>query len=147
MLGIEEGLVLGHWMQLDVWDWFSVTQGQSISLGYYIRCFLQEEGAKGQLPTADKIAEYQELISANYPAMAGTWCVMDGLKLQSHKSSDEATQDAYYNGWLHDHLVGSVFLFAPSGLIVACSVNAPGSWHDSTVAENGGLISDLKKSS
>jgi len=98
-----------------------------------------------QLPTADKIAEYQELISANYPAMAGTWCVMDGLKLQSHKSSDEATQNAYYNGWLHDHLVGSVFLFAPSGLIVACSVNAPGSWHDSTVAENGGLISDLKK--
>jgi hypothetical protein len=30
MLGIEEGLVLGHWMQLDVWDWFSVTQGQRV---------------------------------------------------------------------------------------------------------------------
>ncbi len=36
------------------------------------------------------------------------------------------------------------FYFAPSGLIVACTVNAPGSWHDSTVAENGGLYSYLK---
>jgi hypothetical protein len=52
---------------------------------------------------------------------------MDGLKLQIQKSGDEAMQNAYYNGWLHDHLVGSVFLFAPSGLIAACTVNAPGS--------------------
>jgi hypothetical protein len=30
---------------------------------------------------------------------------MDGLKLQIQKSGDEAMQNAYYNGWLHDHLV------------------------------------------
>jgi hypothetical protein len=70
--------------------------------------------------------------------------VMDGLKLPIQNSRDEAIQNAYYNGWLHDHLVGSVFIFAPSGLIVACTVNAPGSWHDSTVAQNGGLYCDLK---
>jgi hypothetical protein len=67
------------------------------------------------------------------------------IKVANSKSGNEATQNAYYNGWLHDEFVGSVFLFAPSGLIVACTVNTPGSWHDSTVAENGGLYSDLKK--
>jgi hypothetical protein len=69
---------------------------------------------------------------------------MDGLKLPIQKSGDEAIQNAYYNGWLHDHLVGSVFTFAPSGLILACTINAPGSWHDSTIAQNGGLYNDLK---
>jgi hypothetical protein len=33
---------------------------------------------------------------------------MDRLKLQVQKSGDEAVQNAYYNCWLHDHLVGSV---------------------------------------
>ncbi len=49
---------------------------------------------------------------------------MDGLKLQIQKSGDKAIQNAYYIGCLHDHLVGSVFIFSPSGLIVACIVNA-----------------------
>jgi hypothetical protein len=35
---------------------------------------------------------------------------MDGLMLQIQKSGDEAIQNAYYNGWLHDHLVVSVFI-------------------------------------
>jgi hypothetical protein len=37
-----------------------------------------------------------------------------------------------------------VFIFAPSGLIVACTLNAPGSWHDSTIAQSGGLYNDLQ---
>jgi hypothetical protein len=40
--------------------------------------------------------------------------------------------------------VGSGFVFAPSGFIVACTLNTHGSWHDSSVAENGGLYSTLK---
>jgi len=115
------------------------------SLKLLYKVLLEEDGAKVQLPPVDKIAEYQEVIGVNYPALAGTWCVMDGLKLQIQKSGDETMQNAYYNGWLHDHLVGCVFIFAPSGLIVVCSVNAPRSWHDSIVAENGGLYSDLKR--
>jgi hypothetical protein len=113
----------------------------SIRLLYKV--LLEEEGAKVQLPSVEKIAEHQQLIAVNYPALAGSWCVMDGLKLPIQKSRDESIQNAYYNGWLHDHLVGSVFIFAPSGLIVACTLNAPGSWHDSTIAQNGGLYNDL----
>ncbi len=37
-----------------------------------------------------------------------------------------------------------VFALAPSGLVVSCNVNAPGSWHDSFIAENGGSYSKLK---
>jgi hypothetical protein len=96
------------------------------------------------MPSVDKIAEYQEIVEVNCPALGGTWCKLDGLKLQIQKSGDKIIQNTYYNGWLHDHLVGSVIIFPPSGLIVACTVNAPGSWHDSTVAENCGLYSDLK---
>jgi hypothetical protein len=64
------------------------------SMRLLYKVLLEEEGAKVQLPAADKIAEYQELIAANYPALAGTWCVMDGLKLQIQKSGDEAPQNA-----------------------------------------------------
>jgi hypothetical protein len=46
----------------------------AVFLKYSIRLLykvlLEEEGAKVQVPTADKIAQYQELIAANYPALA-----------------------------------------------------------------------------
>jgi hypothetical protein len=31
------------------------------------------------------------------------------------------------------------------GGVVACTLNAPGSWHDSYIAENGKLYDKLKK--
>jgi hypothetical protein len=43
------------------------------------KALLEEEGATVQLPYVEKIAEYQQLIAVNYPALAGSWCVMDGL--------------------------------------------------------------------
>jgi hypothetical protein len=69
---------------------------------------------------------------------------MDGLKIPIQKSTDESTQNAYYNGWLHDHFVGCVFAFVPSGIIVACTLNAPVYWHDTFIAENGGLYAKLE---
>jgi len=69
---------------------------------------------------------------------------MDGLKIPIQRSGDEFTQNAYYNGWLHAHFVGCVIAFAPSGIIVACTLNAPGSWHDSFIAQNGGLYDVLR---
>jgi hypothetical protein len=62
------------------------------------KVLLEEEGATKQMPVVEKIAEYQEVFAANYPAITGTWCVIDAFKLQIQKSSDEAIQNAYYNG-------------------------------------------------
>jgi hypothetical protein len=69
---------------------------------------------------------------------------MDGLKIPIQRSRDALTQNAYYNGWLPAHFVGWVMAFAPYGIIVACKLNAPGSWHDSFIAQNGGLYDQLR---
>jgi hypothetical protein len=53
-------------------------------------------------------------------------------------------QNAYYNGWLHAHYVGCAMAFAPSGIAVACALNAPRPWHDSFIAQHGGLYDQLQ---
>jgi hypothetical protein len=40
--------------------------------------------------------------------------------------------------------VSCVLVFAPDGTIPAAVLNAPGSWHDSSIAEMGGLYSKLE---
>jgi hypothetical protein len=108
------------------------------------RVLKNEEHAQVKVPEVDDIAAYKAIIQENFPDLSGVWCVMDGLKIPIQKAGDEVTQNAYYNGWLHGHFVGCVYVFAPSGLIVACTLNAPGSWHDSVIAENGGLYDTLR---
>ncbi len=71
--------------------------------------------------------------------------MVDGLKIPIQKSGDESTQNAYYNGWLHSHFIGYMLVFSPLGGVVACTLNAPGSWHDSYIAENGKFYDKLKK--
>jgi len=44
-----------------------------------------------------------------------------------------------YNGWLHCHCITNLFIFGPDGRIIACVLNAPGSIHDSALAEWGGI--------
>jgi hypothetical protein len=114
----------------------------SIKLLYKV--LKEEPSARIEIPAEEDIREYQEVIASNFPVLDGTWCVVDGLKIPIQKSGDEATQNAYYNGWLHSHFVGCIFVFAPSGVIVSCIVNALGSWHDSYIAENGGLYDTLR---
>lgn len=60
--------------------------------------------------------------------------MMDGLKILIQTSGDRRTQNALYNGWLHDHFVNAVFVFTPSGTIVACTFNTPGSCQGSFIA-------------
>jgi hypothetical protein len=35
--------------------------------------------------------EYQDVVRTNYPALEGSWCIMDGLKIPIEKSGDEST--------------------------------------------------------
>lgn len=51
----------------------------------------------------------------------------------------------FYNKWTHDHYVGNVFVFVPSGVIIACAVNALGSMHDSSIPDWGGVYTKLEK--
>jgi hypothetical protein len=115
------------------------------SMRLLFKVLREEDSAKVCIPSAEDIAQYQEVVRSNFPALDGSWCIMDGLKIHIQKPGDESMQNAYYNGWLHDHFVGCVFAFAPSGVVVACTLNAPGSWHDSFIAENGGLYASLEE--
>jgi len=103
----------------------------------------EEPLAKVGTPSVDEIQGYQAIVQEHFPALDGVWCVMDGLKIPIQRSGDELTQNKYYNGWLHAHFVGCVMAFAPSRIIVACTLNAPGSWHDSFIAQNSGLYDQL----
>jgi hypothetical protein len=113
----------------------------SIKLLYKV--LKEEPSSRVEIPSVDEIRDYQEVVSSHFPVLNGTWCVVVRLKIPIQKSGDEEIQNAYYNGWLHSHFVGCIFVFTPSGLILACKLNAPGSWHDSYIAENGGLYDKL----
>uniref|UniRef100_A0A7S4AMZ1 DDE Tnp4 domain-containing protein n=1 Tax=Pseudo-nitzschia australis TaxID=44445 RepID=A0A7S4AMZ1_9STRA len=95
--------------------------------------------AKVCSPTAEEIQEYTNAIGAKYPALGDpkVWGAADGLKVMLQKSSDWSVQNQHYNGWTADTYINNVFVFAPDGRIRMCTINAPGSWHDSTMAEYG----------
>ena len=50
----------------------------------------------------------------------------------------------YYNGWKACHFITNLFVFSADGRCIAAVLNAPGSLHDSTLAEWGGIYRDLK---
>jgi hypothetical protein len=93
--------------------------------------------AKVTLPTGEEISDYVQAINNKYPVLTDVWAACDGLKLKIQASGNYLKQNHYYNGWTHGHYVNSVLLFAPDGKIRGCTLNCPGSWHDSTMADYG----------
>ena len=90
-------------------------------------------------PTEQEVVEYIDAIGVKYPALREqkVWGAADGLKVLLQKSSNWAIQNRSYNGWTADTYVNSMFVFAADGRIRMCTINAPGTWHDSTIAEYG----------
>ena len=95
--------------------------------------------ARVRSPTEEEVVEYVDAIGAKYPALGEkkVWGAADGLKLKLQRSSNWAIQNQSYNGWTADTYVNSVFVFGPEGRIRMCTINASGTWHDSTMAEYG----------
>ncbi len=90
--------------------------------------------AKVTVPTNLDIRNFETAIEAKYPALSNCWGAMDGLKLRLERAGNQRIQNMFYNGWTHDHYVSNLFLFSPDGKIRACYINAPGTLHDSTMA-------------
>jgi hypothetical protein len=110
-----------------------------------IRVLKEEPGARVAMPSLAEIEQYKRIVSKQYPSLEDVWFVMDGLKLLLEKPGFHRIQSCFYNGWLHDHFVGNIFVFAPSGLIVCCSINNPGCVHDSLCADVGGVYEKLEE--
>ena len=105
----------------------------------------EDENAVVRLPPNDKIQAYKNAITRKYPALENCYAVCDGLKLMLQQAGDHLIQNHFYNGWTHDHYVANLFVFVPDGTICACALNAPGSIHDSQLAEWGDVYSKLQK--
>ncbi len=69
---------------------------------------------------------------------------MDGLKLYLEQSGDQVIQNMFYNGWIHDHYVSSVFVFRPDGTIPRTAINYPDWLYDSQIAEWGKAYKKLE---
>ncbi|KAF8799740.1 hypothetical protein BYT27DRAFT_7227722 [Phlegmacium glaucopus] len=76
-----------------------------------------------------------KLIVAHHPQLEGAFASIDGLNLPTQTSDDPDIENATYNRWLSEHYISSVIVFSPCGVIIAANFNAPGSWHDSHVAQ------------
>ncbi|KAG6828836.1 hypothetical protein H0H93_014699, partial [Arthromyces matolae] len=92
--------------------------------------------AEVRWPEGESFEELNDLVVARHPLLTGAFGTMDGLNLAVQTSADQEIENATFNGWLHDHFVSSVLAFGSTGEIIACKLNAPGSWHDSRVARD-----------
>ena len=103
--------------------------------------------ARVEMPNAAEIESFQKAINDKYPSLTNVWGSMDGLKLYlqqaGRKDGRGDVQNYFYNGWTHDHYVSNLFLFSPDGKIRKYFLNAPGCWHDSTLANASGIYDDL----
>ncbi|EUC59327.1 DDE family endonuclease [Rhizoctonia solani AG-3 Rhs1AP] len=106
----------------------------SLQILVYVLCNLPE----GQIiwPSPDEMDAFSAMIQQRHPAIWGAFGFVDGLNLPVETSSDLQLEESTYNGWLHSHRIGNIFVFAPNGCIIACKLNAPGSWHDFCVARH-----------
>ncbi len=87
---------------------------------------------------------FKEAIAAWHPLLTNCWVTMDGLKLFLQQSRNAIVQEHYYNSWMHDHYVTSVFCFCLDWTTPIAFFNVPGSVHNSRVAEYGNIYGKLE---
>lgn len=103
-----------------------------------------DDDAKIRMPSNAEFETFKQAIGSKYHQLSDVYCTADGLKLYLEQSGDAIVQNMFYNGWKADHYVTNVFVFSPMGTVIACAYNCPGSFHDSTVAEWGGVYDKLE---
>jgi len=108
-----------------------------------LKLLAQNDFSIVKMPDAQLFHEFNASITREYPLLEGVYCFMDGVKLSLESAGTTSVQNMYYNGWQHGHFVTCVFVFAPNGTIIAAGVNAPGTMHDSTIADWSGIYEKL----
>lgn len=98
-----------------------------------------------KMPSASDAQDLANVIRSHYPVLDSHFCVCDGLKLPIEASGDIKEQGRFYNGWTHGHYVTNLFGFAPDGMIIFAVLNAPGAFHDSSLAEKWGVYEKLQE--
>jgi hypothetical protein len=63
--------------------------------------------------TQQQFENYTNLIMARHPWLHGAFGIIDGLNLMVETADDIDVENATYNGWLFEHFISSVLVFAP----------------------------------
>jgi DDE superfamily endonuclease len=103
-----------------------------------------ELAIKPTLPNDEDLLDFADIIGRKYPSLSDCFCVCDGLKLLLEQVGDYEQQSKFYNGWTHDHYITNLFGFAPDGMIIFAVLDAPGSIHDSVLADWGKIYDKLQ---
>jgi DDE superfamily endonuclease len=104
----------------------------------------EQEHAKVEIPSDEKVVELCCLTRLRHPLLTDVFAVADGLKLYFQQCDGLDEESMYYNGWKHDHFITNVLVFSIDGRMIATVMNTPGSLHDSTLAEWGGIYDKLE---
>jgi hypothetical protein len=111
---------------------------------HYLNIVLfDNEHAEIENKSDEKIRFWNEEFAAKYPDLDNIYLAVDGLKLQLQKPGDDRVQIYFYNGLTSDHYISNLFAFIPDSTIPVCVLDDPGSHHDTTVANFGGLYTLL----
>ncbi len=131
----------------------TVTRYLSFSLQIILMVLRKIPAARIEWPRGETFNDFTDRIVERHDRLFGAFGFIDGLKLPVEESSDQDIENSMYNGWLHDHFISNILVFAPdgahfnrfahtnasdllfTGTVIACRLNAPGSWHDSRVAQ------------
>ena len=98
-------------------------------------CLEKVEYAKVEIPSNEHIVELKRIVQSHHK--------LDGFCFESCADLDE--QSMYYNGWKRNHYITNLFVFSTGGRCIMMVLNAPGSLHNSTLAEWGGVYDGLEE--
>lgn len=87
-----------------------------------------------KIPTDHRILQLGAAVSRKYSSLADCYSVCHGLKLYLQKSGNNAITTAGNIMTSIEHYVTNSFVFSIDGMIIACLLNATGSFHDSSLA-------------
>ncbi|KAJ3513754.1 hypothetical protein NMY22_g14947 [Coprinellus aureogranulatus] len=112
----------------------TVSRYITFSLILLLRVLKALPDARISWPSEEEFSFLSSLIQERHPRLHGAFGSIDGLNLLLQESPDQDIENSTYNGWTSTHNVSSVLVYSPRGDIIACNLNAPGSWHDAHVA-------------
>lgn len=100
-----------------------------------VRVLKRNDFAAVRFPSEEKACDFAELISSREPQAKNVIGFMDGLSLHTECTSEQLTQNAFYNGYHGDTMVNNVLAYGPDGKVFFCCLNYPGSWHDAAIVQ------------
>ena len=99
----------------------TVTRYLSFSLRILLEVLRETPAARIEWPRGETFNQFTHHITERHDQLLGAFGFIDGLKLPVEESADQDIENAMYNGWLHDHFVSNILVFAPDGVYTSSS--------------------------